>query len=395
MTADQISGQWTVGSKESIDVIIAGAGPAGSVAATVLARAGTRVMVVDRARFPRDKFCGDTLNPGALALLQRLGLAGRVEQRGLRIDGMILTGERGVRVQAVYAAFPGRRVGRSMIRREFDATLLAGAIEAGARFEEGVRVRAPLMHDGSAGPQVRGLLVAGRDGRSLRLPAIVTIAADGRRSAVACSLGLLCHPPSPRRWAVGGYFQSVDGLSSFGEMHVRRDHYVGVAPVPDGLANVCFVSGQRRQFSDPRQLLQRVIEGDAQLRDRFARARLVGPLTVMGPLAVDEGAAGMPGVLLAGDAAGFIDPITGDGIRLAMRGGELAARAALEMLSTNSRNGHEQLARWRREEFGRKWRFNRAIRTLVGSDVGVWVGGVCAAMAPGILRKAIAIAGDV
>lgn len=115
----------------------------------------------------------------------------------------------------------------------------------------------------------------------------------------------------------------------------------------------------------------------------------------MGPLAVDEGAAGMPGVLLAGDAAGFIDPITGDGIRLAMRGGELAARAALEMLSTNSRNGHEQLARWRREEFGRKWRFNRAIRTLVGSDVGVRVGGVCAAMAPGILRKAIAIAGDV
>ena len=62
-------------STENVDVLIAGAGPAGTIAATILARAGTRVMVVDRARFPRDKLCGDTLNPGALAVLQRLGLA--------------------------------------------------------------------------------------------------------------------------------------------------------------------------------------------------------------------------------------------------------------------------------------------------------------------------------
>ena len=351
-------------------------------------------MVVDRARFPRGKLCGDTLNPGALAILRRLGLADRVERRGLRLDGMILTGERGVRVQGVYPVFPERRVGRAITRGELDAALLSGAIEAGAHFDEGVIVRAPLIHDGSAGPQVRGLLVAGRAGRSLGVPAIVTIAADGRRSSVAFSLGLLRHPPFPRRWAVGGYFQSVDGLSSFGEMHVRCGHYIGVAPVPDGLANVCFVSDQREQFSDPRLMLKRAIEGDAHLRERFAHAHLVSRLTAMGPLAVDGGAAGMPGLLLAGDAAGFIDPITGDGIRLAMRGGELAARVALEMLCTNSPNGHERLARSRRQEFGRKWCFNRAVRGLVGSDVGVRAGGVCAAIAPGILRRVIAIAGD-
>ena len=127
-------------STENVDVLIAGAGPAGTIAATILARAGTRVMVVDRARFPRDKLCGDTLNPGALAVLQRLGLADRVEQRGLRLDGMILTGERGVRVQGVYSVYPDRRYGRAIVRRELDAALLSSAIEAGARFDEGVMV---------------------------------------------------------------------------------------------------------------------------------------------------------------------------------------------------------------------------------------------------------------
>ena len=66
-----------------LDVLIVGAGPAGAVAATVLARAGARVRIVDRATFPRDKLCGDTVNPGTLALLRRLGLAAAIDARGL------------------------------------------------------------------------------------------------------------------------------------------------------------------------------------------------------------------------------------------------------------------------------------------------------------------------
>jgi len=84
------------------DVVIVGAGPAGAVAGLVLARAGARVRIVDRATFPRDKLCGDTLNPGALARLRALGIAGPIETRGLPVDGMILTGERGVRVEGRY-----------------------------------------------------------------------------------------------------------------------------------------------------------------------------------------------------------------------------------------------------------------------------------------------------
>ncbi len=382
------------GGREGVDVLIAGAGPAGSVAATILARAGIRVMVVDRARFPREKLCGDTLNPGAMAILKRLDLAERVERRGLCLDGMILTAEHGVSVQGCYPLAPERRVGRAIRRGELDDVLLTRAIESGARFDEGVIVQEPLIQDGPGGPKVCGLLVSGPVGRSRRVPATVTIAADGRRSPIAFSLGLLRHPLSPRRWAVGGYFQSVDGMSSFGEMHVRCGHYIGVAPLPDGLANVCFVSDERQQFSDPKLMLKSTLEGDACLRERFANARLVSRLTVMGPLAVDSHAAGMPGLLLAGDAAGFIDPITGDGIRMAIRGGELAAQAALDMLYTNSSNGYKRLTQLRHQEFDRKLRFNRRVRALVGSAVGVHAGGICTAIAPGILRRMIWIAAD-
>src|SRR5438552_4796091 len=103
-----------------LDVLIVGAGPAGAVAATVLARAGSRVRIVDRAAFPRDKLCGDTVNPGTLARLRRLGLADEIERRGLRVDGMIVTGERG---GAIDGRYPSGRSGRALLRRDLDSIL--------------------------------------------------------------------------------------------------------------------------------------------------------------------------------------------------------------------------------------------------------------------------------
>ena len=79
------------------EVLIAGAGPAGAIAALLLARAGVRVRLLDRAIFPRDKLCGDTVNPGTLEILRRLGIAGIVERDGVPIQGMIVTGAGGER----------------------------------------------------------------------------------------------------------------------------------------------------------------------------------------------------------------------------------------------------------------------------------------------------------
>ena len=125
--------------------------------------------------------------------------------------------------------------GMSLTRRSLDLALLANAAAGGVHVEESVLVREPIVE----GNAVCGVAIAGADGRSLALRAPLVIAADGGRSRLARALGLARHPAAPRRWAVGAYFENVGQMSDCGEMHVRRDGYIGVAPLPDRLANAC------------------------------------------------------------------------------------------------------------------------------------------------------------
>jgi menaquinone-9 beta-reductase len=420
------------------EVLIVGAGPAGACAGLLLARAGARVTILDRARFPRDKLCCDTVNPGTLARLRALGVAGEVEARGLRVGGMLLTGERGIAIEGRY---PDRVSGRAILRRDLDWILLQRAVAAGCQVEEGVVVRDAVVDESTGAPRVTGVRV-GRTARNLSLSAPIVIAADGRHSTLAFGLGLARHPQRPRRWAVGAYFEAFaasprsrsevdqlhDGWASdaarvadgcaadverlrgrwssdadpmdratLGEMHVRHGRYIGVAPVPGALTNVCIVKASGPadpDLADPRALLMRELARDPVLRDRAAGARLVTAPVVLGPLAVDAVPAAIDGLILAGDAAGFIDPMTGDGIRFAVRGGELAAAAALDALAHGWTGIHPQLAAARAREFAGKWRFNRALRALVASPGAVDAATLGARIAPAVFRAAIAHAGD-
>jgi len=389
-------------------VLIVGAGPAGSVAAALLARAGVRVRLIDRAIFPRPKLCGDTINPGALAALRRLDLAVPVEAAGRPIDGMRLTGPGGVVVEGRY---PRGLAGLALVRRDLDWLLLEQAIDAGARFEPGMVVRQPIVEESGSNRTVAGVIGELR-GRAWALRAPVTIAADGRRSTLAFSLGLARHPVRPRRWAVGAYYENVEGLSSFGEMHVRAGRYIGIAPIPGGLANVCVVrtepggrlSRERRRGESgpgspaPSALAARLsteVAGDPWLRPRFTGARMVRPPVALGPLAVDVAPQPVDGLLLAGDAAGFIDPMTGDGLRFAIRGAALAADAALAALAGGwSAEVGDRLAAARRREFAAKWRFDRLVRALVARAALVEASARAARLLPSALRYAIAVAGD-
>ena len=378
-----------------VDVLIAGAGPAGSLAAIGLARAGVRVLLVDRARFPRDKLCGDTLNPGAMRLLDRFGLRGSVEAVSRPLEGMLLTGNGGVQVRGTYG---GGLLARALTRRVLDQLLVDAAIAAGAQFQDNVRVHEPMVDESSGRPTVRGAVLCrtGAGASRLRVPARITIAADGRRSTLAFALGLASHPAAPRRWAVGAYFEGLAGLDTVGEMHVRGPHYIGVSPIGDrGLANVCLVTPERDGFADPARLLERHLAADPVLGPRAARARRVTAPAIIGPLAVDAHAAGVPGLLLAGDAAGFIDPMTGDGLRFALRGAELAVDVALAALEDPGLDAAARLAAARARAFGTKYGVNRLLRRLVGTPRRVSVMAISARVAPGILRRMIRYAGDV
>jgi len=397
------------------DVLIVGGGPAGACAGLLLARAGARVTILDRATFPRDKLCGDTVNPGALARLRALGLASEVAAAGLRVDGMLLTGERGVAIEGRY---PDGIAGCAILRRDLDWILLQHAAAAGCRVQEGVVVREAVVGDVFGGTRVTGVRI-GSAARALSLSARIVIAADGRHSTVAFGLGLARHPNRPRRWAIGAYYENFarpvsdwcltpvrhqsdtsptpGPIGSLGEMHVRPGRYIGVAPVPGGLTNVCLVKASGpadRDLANPRALLTRELARDPVLRSRAAGARLVSAPVVLGPLAVDAVPAAIAGLLVAGDAAGFIDPMTGDGLRFAIRGAELTAAAALDALAHGWTGVHARLAETRAREFGGKWRFNRALRALVASPRAVDAATLGARVAPAVFRALIAHAGD-
>jgi len=180
-------------------------------------------------------------------------------------------------------------------------------------------------------------------------------------------------------------------------MHVRSGRYVGVAPVPHGLANVCLVVPDARArvaMRAPAIAIEAALAADPALRERFRRARRVGDVRVLGPLAVDADAAGIPGLLLAGDAAGFVDPITGDGMRIAMRGAELAAAAAQRALE-GSIDAHRELALERARELSTKLHVNRLLRAVVARSGAVVAASLIARVAPSMFEQLIAYAGDV
>jgi flavin-dependent dehydrogenase len=185
----------------------------------------------------------------------------------------------------------------------------------------------------------------------------------------------------------------VIGLTEFGEMHVRAGRYLGIAPLPGGYANACVVTADRDELRD-RDLLTRSIAQEPDIAPRFAAARRVSAPTMLGPLALETTGAGTTGLLLAGDAAGFIDPMTGDGLRFAFRGGELAAEEALRVLNEEWNGAHLRLDAARQREFRGKWRFNRSLRALVSSPIAVRAAGFMASLSPAALRQVVSYAGD-
>jgi flavin-dependent dehydrogenase len=178
-------------------------------------------------------------------------------------------------------------------------------------------------------------------------------------------------------------------------MHIRGRSYIGIAPIGGGLANVCVVADRTAIGGRASDVFWARLRAEADLGRRFSRAVLESPVTSIGPLAVDCDAPGMNGLLLAGDAAGFVDPMTGDGLHLAMRGALLAADEALAALERGTAAGSvARLAAARRRALDRKLQFNRTLRHLVDMPSALDVASIGARVAPGLVRWAVRYAGD-
>jgi geranylgeranyl reductase family protein len=329
----------------SPDILIVGAGPAGSATAVHLARAGHRVVLLDRARFPREKPCSEYLSPEAVRLLDRLGAVAELEAAGaVPLLGTRVFGPRGAALTGSFGqapVSPWRATGLSVSRRILDHRLVVAAREAGAEVVEQTSVEELLYERGA----VAGVLARHRAGRRQAVRARIVIGADGLRSLVARRLGRRRHGV-PSRLAFVAHVAGVKGLDGHAEMHVSGRGYVGlnrIACPPGGpdaeIANVALVVPRSRAAvarGRVEQFLYKELERFPALAGRVPRGRLVREVLVTGPFAAWSGRVTADGALLVGDAADFFDPFTGEGITSALRGAELAAQTVSEALHGTS-----------------------------------------------------------
>jgi menaquinone-9 beta-reductase len=305
------------------DVVVAGAGPAGSTAALVLARAGARVALADKAAFPRDKACGDLIGPRGVRLLDELGVT--VPDAGTGSDLLVVGPSRRRSRLPAFAGLTYADHGMVVPRRIFDASLRDAAIAAGA-----VPVRARISAaDTAPDGTVRALIAT--DGT--RLACDFVIGADGALSKVAQLSGML--DPAAALWgfAIRGYLPAHVPLPLLVMLDASPwriyPGYGWLFPGAGGQANIGIGVGMGRQRSAAplRPDLDRfvtLLRGQGDLAAGAVPGPVMGGWLRMGGTGTRPAAGN---VLLAGDAAGLINPLQGEGIAPAMVSARAAAQA--------------------------------------------------------------------
>ena len=233
------------------DVLIVGGGPAGASTAFQLARLGLRVRVLERAVFPRAKPCAECLSPQTSRVLHDMGLLRELESQGVWLRGMIVRAPDGTTARGDYAATHGFRAFRDSglaIKREIlDHALLRRAREAGADVVEGCRVTGVLQRAGSRRDNsALGVSVLRSSGGTEEHRAAIVVGADGLRSVVARRLRLARTAVWPHRISLVAHYRGVGDVTDYGEMHVERDGFVGIADVGNGVTTVAAVFPRRR-----------------------------------------------------------------------------------------------------------------------------------------------------
>jgi geranylgeranyl reductase family protein len=313
-----------------VDVVVVGAGPAGSATAILLAERGLTVTLLDKAEFPRPKICGEYLSPEAARILDRLGVLKEVDAAGARpLRGMRLVAPDGTVLHGAYPTEGARRGYRdhamALPREIFDRILLERARSLPIDVRERHRVTAVTI-DGSL---VTGVEGTDAEGRRLTIRSRLVVGADGRTSVVARALGLV-RAHRLKRLALIQDVEGLDGLEEMGEVYVDPPDYSILNPVAPGVVNLGLVvplaharpfRGRLDAFFTARLKQLR------HLAPRLEGMRPRGRLMAMGPLAYRVRAPRHGGVVLVGDAAGFYDPFTGEGLYTALRSAELLVEA--------------------------------------------------------------------
>jgi geranylgeranyl reductase family protein len=318
------------------DVVVVGAGPAGSTVSAYLAQFGYAVVLVDRATFPRDKACAEYLSPACSPILARLGVLDAVLAAApQRLHGMRITDYRGRSCVGRFLAADTE--GLALPRCIFDTLLVQHAASLGVSVRTGVWIRHVLVRDQHV-YGVSGLC----DGKLFTVQARLVIAADGLHSTLGRRLGVIRRVRRLQHVALVTHYAQVDNPQPCGEMFLIPFGYIGLAPVGPEVMNVSLVM-RTTQFGKAHgtreQVLERALSAHPELRQRFTHATRLKPILSLGPMAQRTLRPHHTGILFIGDAAGFFDPFTGQGIFLALYSAQLAAAAAHRILQSGDTSG--------------------------------------------------------
>jgi len=321
------------------DTIIVGGGPAGTTCALYAERMGLKVLLVDKKKFPRDKICGDAISGKSIQYLQELGLDKEVEKvPHVLVYSVVFSSpnEKVINIPFASSEHEAKMYGFICRRYYFDNVLFQAAkkkVEA----LEGIAVEDLIIENG----QVRGVKGKAEDGTEFSATAKVVVGADGFSSIVARKMG--CYDHDPDHWLVAtrAYYRGVKDLHDWIELHYIEDiipGYFWIFPADDGLANV----GMGMLYSKlkkKRIRLRYAHEAATRspfFKQRFEDAELIGDIQGWNlPVGSKRRQIHGNGFLLAGDAAGLIDPFTGEGIGNAMCSGKIAAETLAEVCQGN------------------------------------------------------------
>jgi menaquinone-9 beta-reductase len=359
---------------ETADVIVVGAGPAGSAVAYYLATAGVDVLLLEKTHFPREKVCGDGLTPRAVKALTAMGVPlpendGWLRNKGLRIIGG------GGRIELDWpelCSYPGYGLVRT--RTDFDQILARHAEKAGARLLEGAAVTGPLLDERTG--RIVGVIT--KDGRHFR--GRLVIAADGNSSRLSVAMGLHKREDRPLGVAVRTYYTSPrhdddyleawldlwDGTSllpGYGWIFGMGD---GTSNVGVGLLNTSSGFGE----IDYRDLLRRWL-ATMPAEWGFTEENRTQPIRGAAlPMAFNRTPHYTRGLLLVGDAGGMVNPFNGEGIAYALESAEIAARVITQALARTSASGRELVLqsypRQLKDAYGGYYTLGRIFVELIG-----------------------------
>jgi menaquinone-9 beta-reductase len=335
---------------DDADVIVVGAGPAGSTTAYYLAQAGLDVLMLEKSTFPREKVCGDGLTPRGVRALVAMGISvseqdGWVRNKGLRIIG---AGQRLELPWPELSSYP--RYGLVRPRTDLDQMLARRAQQAGARLLEGITVTGPVLDERTG--RITGVVSKEADGeRTYR--ARVIVAADGNSSRLSVAMGLLKRDDRPLGVAVRTYYQSPrhdddyleswldlwDGdrlLPGYGWIFGMGD---GTSNVGLGLLNTSAAFGH----TDYHALLRKWLAG-MPAEWGFTEENRTQPIRGAAlPMGFNRTPHYYQGLLLVGDAGGMVNPFNGEGIAYAMESGEILARTIAQALARARRAETERV----------------------------------------------------